>query len=95
MSRLQLCCIAAFGLALAASPASADPRTRADCDRMAETLREVAEITAGHRMMLTAYGSTPMDREVARAERMMTVYGDLVDQYVSFGCGRLESIRRD
>ncbi len=95
MSRLPLLSIAALAVALAASPADADPLTRADCDRMADTLREIAEVTAGHRMLLTSYGSTPMDREVARAQRMMAVYGDLVDQYVASGCGRLESIRRD
>lgn len=95
MSRLLFRSALALAIMVAAAPASADPLTRADCDRMADTLRDIAEVTAEHRVMLTAYGATPMDREVARAERMMTVYRDLVDQYVGSGCGRLGPIRRD
>ena len=95
MSRLLFSAAVALSVTLGAGPAGADPLTRGDCDRMADTLRQIAAVTAEHRVLLTAYGATPMDREVARAERMMSVYRDLVDDYVASGCGRLTSLRRD
>ena len=95
MLRLFVSGLVVLMIAFGGSTAAAQGLTRADCDQVAETLRDMAVVTARHRVMLTAYGTTGLDREMARAERMMALYRELMDSYADMGCGRILPIPRD